>query len=340
MRFILASFVVATGFAEEVCDQKEQVSMLQTKDRVGLSVKALDLIKAVNEASPMFEDDADVAQFVNGVKTVIGTMKELDSEEALLQRASQSKDMQDLIGRFQALPSEKQDKLEVAGGKIFDKLPVPQRAALVQQVSHALDSSTEGKAQTTTEKTAEGKATTTYNADTGYYHRHYHGRRGTESTSVGKRGGHRHTHSYQHNGQGGQATTASSSRGLTGHEHSHTHSHRLNNGVTSTDTFTRTRFANGDVHEHAHDHAHRSDIGTATNTKSTFGDHSHFHSHGHNERNGDSKTDSNTRSNGRRTWHHAQHTDGKTGAWTNHVFPDVSGVWEDKGDNRVTINER
>lgn len=315
MRFVLVGVLTALVGADEACEQPEQVSMLQTKDRATLAKEPVDLIQAVNVASETLNKDSQMESFLNEVKLAAKAMSEAEGKEILLQRASQSDKMNDLIGQFHALSGDDQDKLVAAGGNILEKLPTAQKSALVQQVSHAMDETLGAKPQTRTEKTAEGKSTITRDDRTGYYHRHYHGRRGTESASVGKRGGHRHFHSYRHNGQGGNARTATASTGLTGHEHSHTHAHSLNNGVTNTATATRTRGSNGHVHEHGHTHAHQVDGGTGTGTFTRTNNQVHTHDHSHNEQNGNSHTNSNSWDNGIRTWHHGHDHDARSGVW-------------------------
>jgi len=277
MRFILTSFVAATVVANESCDQKEQVSMLQTKDRLGLAAKEFDLIKAVDDASPMFESDAQVNQFLDGVKKTVDSIKEADGKEALLQRASQSKQMQELIGRFHSLPVENQQKLTKAGGDIFEKLPVAQRSALVQQVSHSLDDATEGKTETRQFEDATGRKCTQTTDDRGYLHRHCHGDTGTETTSRAKTGGHFHNHKYDHNGQGGNARTSTFSEGG-GHRHEHQTAHVSDaNGNTATSTHTESE-GGGNKHEHSHSTWHANGkTHTGTVTSGTAGNHHHQH---------------------------------------------------------------
>lgn len=310
VRFVLATVLAIVASADETCEQSEPVSMLQTKDRGSL-------MQSVTLASQDFDQsDTQVQNFIDKVKDAAKTMNALDNKEALLQRASQGEKMEALIGDFVALPVEQQQKLEAVGNKIFEKLPASHKTALVQQVSHALDSSVSAKPQTRTEQTANGKKTTTYDERTGYFHSHEHGDRGTESVSRAKRGGHFHRHTYTHNGQGGNARTSSQSVGG-GHEHVHVTSHTLNNGVTSTATNSASS-GGGHTHSHGHTHQHAPDQQTVTGTSTATRDRSgstsgHSHVHIHNERNGDSFTNSRATENGRETWEHTHRHDVSTG---------------------------
>lgn len=335
MRFVLASVVAAFVVADESCEQREQVAMLQMKDRSGLS-KETDLFQAVTQAAQSFGEDTRIENFLNEVKNAVKTLPEPDGAEALLQRASQSEQMQDLIARFQALPQEDQKKLSFAGGGIFNKLPKSQRAALVQQVSHALDEGISGKpkTETKTDKATGQKITETKDSRTGYYHRHSHGKRGTESVSRSKEGGHEHRHSYTHNGKGGNARTETRSKSIQGHEHDHTHQHSIVNGRTQTFSATRSKSADGDVHAHSHNHVHSPDAQTSTNTQSRSNDWGHDHVHNHNERNGNSNTDSDTFNNGRKTWHHGHDHNAATGEWKAHdINGEMNWDWLDDDDH-------
>lgn len=315
MRFVLAAVLAFAVSADESCDQSESVSMLQTKDR--LAAKDGSLLQNVNLASQDFDRADDrVQDFINKVKDAAKSMHEPQGKEALLQRASQGEKMQALIGDFAALPLAQQQKLEVVGADIFEKMPGAHKTALVQQVSHALDSSVSSKPETKTEQTAKGKKTTTYDKATGYYHSHEHGKHGTESVSKAKHGGHEHRHTYSHDGKGGNARTSSHSKGG-GHEHSHSTSHSLNNGVTRTGTSSASN-GGGHVHTHGHTHTHAQDRFSSTGTSSFSKDksgtsHGHSHSTVHNEVTGDSHTHSRATENGRTSWDHDHHSDGSSG---------------------------
>lgn len=246
--------------------------MLQTKDRAALTKEPVDLIQAVNVAAESLKIDAQVQSFLDEVKLAAKAMSEADGKEILLQRASQSEKMKDLIAKFQALSEEDQDTLTASGGNIFEKLPGGQKTALVEQVSHAMDDSVTNKATTSTynnpDRAVGGKCTETVDPQTGYRHKHCHGNRGTETTSRAKYGGHEHLHKYTHNGQGGDARTQTITDSGNGHRHEHTHSHVGGNTGTSTKTW-------GPGHKHTHSHAHLPGWKTATSTGGTGGNHQH-----------------------------------------------------------------
>lgn len=264
MRFVLVSLLTAIVGADEACEQTEQVSMLQTKDRATLSKEPVDLIQAVNIAAESLTPDVQVQSFLDEVKLAAKGMSEANGKEILLQRASQSEKMKNLIAKFQALSKEDQETLTANGGNVFEKLPGAQKTALVQQVSRALDDSVVEKASTRTyqnnanDGSVKGKCTETRDPQTGYLHRHCHGDKGTETTSRAKTGGHYHHHKYTHNGEGGNVRTETQS---VGGGHSHTHGHSHVNGNTATGTTS-----SGGGNSHSHTHVHIPGVSTATAT--------------------------------------------------------------------------
>lgn len=92
---VLAAFV---AIAHENCERREQVSMLQPKDRP--LNEPTGLMKAANAAALSFKTDAQMENAIDGAKTIATAMSEAEGKEILLQRTSRSDHMADLIGKL------------------------------------------------------------------------------------------------------------------------------------------------------------------------------------------------------------------------------------------------
>jgi len=294
LRFVfgaITTFGVVAG--EDACDLKndEQVAMLQTKDRVSLgagnSAVAQLIERAARDLKTTTSDDMLhlVDAFTKRLRSTAEAIPENEAE-ALLQRASQGKEMRLLAQSWRDLPDEmKGNFIEAVGesaevAEALSSLPDPHKLAFLQQL-HTTDKTVSGKPQTTTQKTANGKTTRTYDPSTGYEYVYRWTPTSTQTSTRGKDGtGYRHSHSYNYNpNTGGSATVTSSSGG--GHSHAHTHTY---NGKGSTATNTVSQ---GGGHSHAHSHTD-TPAGSSTVTASVGGGNSHSHTHTHNKNTGHS----------------------------------------------------
>jgi len=304
----------------------EQSSLLQsnlkkdTKDQI-------DIVPMVNMASKelsRLKSDAteeDVSEAMSGIihkiKHASTSVLQLPQNEqaALMQRASQGSELNNLVGIFADLPKDLREKVAKAVvtseelANTFEALPEDdQQAVLMQLGQNPFDGTTQSKnrPKTRTYKTVEDgvstKVTETVNGD--YFQQTKTNKYGTETTHRGKRG-HTHSHKYKHNGYGGNAKTESaSSKGSWLHSHSHEHNYDKETGRTRTKTETVSK---GDgildlTHSHEHIHRHVPGVGTTsytgTETDSAIGNHKHQHEHYHNEITGDYDSDTNSKSTG------------------------------------------
>jgi len=274
----------------------DPVSLLQTKkaskDNLGSMIKTA----AQNIEVQDVQDQPKVESFIANLQTFVQGGG-LSSEEALLQRASRSGQMEPLVVAFADMSSPTQTALLEAGSAIFKVMPETQQIALAQHLaaSKAMDSALTGK---TTSKNF-------WDVD-----------RGMQVKETETRNGHHyHKHTYRHNGRGGNAQTETVSQ--TGNvRHEHKTSHRFQNGQTETDTDTSSQSGNI-KHTHGHDtyHSHnvntgRTDTDTGTDTVSRTGNtvSSHSHETGHTETKGSTGTFTNTESNGVLSHHGTTHT--------------------------------
>lgn len=210
--------------------------MLQTKDRAALS-RETNLIEAVNGVAESFKN-AQVEHFLDELKIALQTNDPSD-KEALLQRASQGEKVRKLIQDFQALSEQDREKLTGAGSSILQKIPAPQKAALVQQVSHELDGAV-GRKTTSVDDGAGGKTTITAtpNGRGGTYTSHTRDRNGnvvTDTATRDKNGNLVHRHNHAHANGATATNTQSAQDGVATHGHTHMDDGRGNHATVTTE---------------------------------------------------------------------------------------------------------
>jgi hypothetical protein len=213
----------------------DPVSLLQTKKASKDNLGSMINTAAQNIDVQDVQDQPKVESFIANLQTFVQGGG-LSSEEALLQRASRSGQMEPLVVAFADMSSPTQTALLEAGSAIFKVMPETQQIALAQHLagSKAMDSALTGK---TTSKNF-------WDVD-----------RGMQVKETETRNGHHyHKHTYRHNGRGGNAQTETVSH--TGHHrHEHKTSHSYKNGKTETSTDTSSQTGNV-KHTHGHDHDH------------------------------------------------------------------------------------
>lgn len=303
-RFVFGA-ITAFGVvvADEACDVKndEQVAMLQTKDRVSLAAEGSFAVaqlfeRAARDLKATSSDDMLhlVDAFTKRLKSTAEAIPENEAD-ALLQRASQGKEMRLLAQSWRDLPDElKTNFIEAVGesAEVADALSTmhnSHKLAFLQQLHSTTEKAVLGKPRTTTEKTARGKKTVTVDPATGYRYVYEWTPTSSSTSTTGKRGsGYSHSHNYQYNpNTGGSATQTATTGG--GHSHQTSHSY---NGAGTTNTNT---VSNGGGHTASHSHSN-TPSGSATNTFSNGGGNTYQHQHLHNTNTG--KSFSKTVSNG------------------------------------------
>jgi len=306
----LASLMIVSA-----TDDLETSSLLQSKrdsiTRVDTVSPVLDRA-AVELRSLTAESDVEhvMASFAAELKSTANSMIQLPSNEkdALLQRASQTKELTNFVESYVQLSEDIKKKVDDAAlntpimNQVYDSLGQADSHALLMQ----LDRATTGKRCYYTTRNGERVrecTSSSSNGRGGHSHRHWHGDRGsgTETITRNKDGElvHRHFHEYRHDGSGGNAQTDTVTQGKDSYRHDHGHRHRIDgNGRTFTNTNSGTTFHGGEnTHSHSHEHNHAigESTNTQTNTVSTDSGgrfHGHGHTHSHDEQTGNHRSTS------------------------------------------------
>lgn len=139
MTSILAYIIISQAFADTTGDS---YALLQTKGEASRSGNNVALESRIDKAyldlkveSMEGKDKEKVGEFVQSLKSALSSPS-LSQQEALLQRASQSKQMVAIADAFADMSTPTREALARSGSSVYKNLPQADQIALAQQFQH------------------------------------------------------------------------------------------------------------------------------------------------------------------------------------------------------------